>query len=798
MTTRGTTLEGERRQQVVAEDKETNATMAAAIKGFENYIKYLATGKLDGYLDSTRREDKLTDLEVKLPLNPILLLHDLGNHPDKDRIEKLFVRNTVHLFGVSGSGKTRLALEGLCLNWGLYISCIRTRGSASGSKDFEVATEEMLPTLGTLPSLSPWYGDTDRVSAMLLCARIFILKQFLQHIPVNTDATLARRRWVLAQVLPPRLDFWGDDLFVRVLRTLQRADMQIMRDIIASTLSELKTKRKDLFPDGRDTSLFVVIDEVQVAADNLKAYSNTGTDMHPILRKMYRFFRDTRFFTGFILSGTGLSMNMVDDVGTASAKYGLGVFTDIGRFTKDGSSQLDYICRHLTLSDNDSDRQLLERMVYWFSGRHRLTASLIELFICLENVPRHRVLTSFVEHLTGFKITDAIELEGGEPPISPELSVLISNHQPINELDRIFNEKNREELIQCLVEILRQWTLGSEPTAITNKNHMHDMIAWGLGVLDKTMNPWKFKAYKNYPVSISEPLVILSLRSFFQKYSHTMMETWMASAFHSAHNASSLGYIFEEAILLMLMDTFGGEYKPLSHAFHCSESLGSRKVTLVTLKRGADDTMQCYPVSWKTGNSDRLGLKASSPENILAFLHNPDGKPFLLPNTHMGPDVLCTLQDKETKELIILAVQAKVLPTLNSQKWRDAIISVTPKFFYTLEKGGKPDRYAQVPYPNLIDDLTASLEMVLGPAVYTPIADIYRSKLHSSIQAQQQSVSHSTRQTPRFLRIIATPDNEQQKNLKGEWKGDVAVLRWDVGTLYEFNGRITEGHSAPF
>ncbi|KAF8512021.1 hypothetical protein BU17DRAFT_96670 [Hysterangium stoloniferum] len=465
MTTRGTSLEDERRQQVVAEDKETNAMMAAAIKGFENYIKYLATGKLDGYLDSTRCEDKLTDLEVKLPLNPSLLLHDLGNHPDKDRIERLFIRNTVHLFGISGS--------------------------TSGSKGFEVVTEEMLPTVGTLPSLSPCDVATDRVSAMLLCSRIFILKQFVQHIPVNTDATLAWRRWVLAQVLPPHLDFWGDNLFIRVLRALQPADMQIMRDIIASTLSELKTKRKDLFPDGRDTSLFVVIDEVQVAVDHLKEYTNTGTDMHPIL--------------------------------------------------------------------------------------------------------------------------------DGETPISPELSVLISNHQPINELDRIFNEKNREELIQCLVEILRQWTLGSEPTAITNKNHMHDMIAWGLGVLDKTMNPWKFKTYKNYPVSISEPL-----------------------------------------------------------------------------------------------------------------------------------------------------------------------------------KGGKPDRYAQVPYPNLVDDLTASLEMVLGPAVYTPIADIYRSKLHSSIQAQQQSASHSMRQTPRFLRIIATPDNEQQKFLKGEWKGDVAVLQWDVGTLYEFNGRNTEGHSAPF
>jgi len=53
---------------------------------------------------------------------------------------------------------------------------------------------------------------------------------------------------------------------------------------------------------------------------------------------------------------------------------------------------------------------------------HRLTASLLELFLYSENVPPHRVFTSFAEHLTGFKITDAIELEDDKPPISPDLS----------------------------------------------------------------------------------------------------------------------------------------------------------------------------------------------------------------------------------------------------------------------------------------------------------------------------------------------------------------------------------------
>ncbi|KAF8508345.1 hypothetical protein BU17DRAFT_70833 [Hysterangium stoloniferum] len=548
-------------------DKETKATTAAAIQEF--------------------------DLNVKLPLDPILLLHDLGKRPDKDRMKNLFTRDTVHLFGVSGSG-----------------------------------------------------------------------------------ATLARRRWVLAQVLPPSLNFQDEDLFVRVLWTLRRSR----------------------------TPLFVVIDEAQVTADNLKEYfrSDTGTDMHPILREMYRFFLNTQLFTGFILSGTGLSMKMVKDaVGSVSAKNAAGsgtrVFTDIGRFTRDDSSQLDYIRRYLTLSDNNSDRRLLERMVYWFSGRHRLTASLIELFIYSENVPGHRVLTSFAERLTGFKITEAIDLEDDEPPICPELSTLISHYRSIGKLDRVFNEKNRpptyligEELIQYLVEVLMRWTLGSEPTTIAIERHMHEIIACGIGFLDKMTNAWEFKADENYPVYISEPLVVLSLSSLFQKHSHTMREIWMGNAFPSARTTSSLGYMFDQAILLVLMETFGGKFKPLG----------------------------------------RLPL-------LLAFLHDPDGKPFLLPDIHMGPDVLCTLQDEETKELIILAVQAKVSPSLDARKWRGAIISVTPEFLYTVQKGGKRYRYARVSYPELVDDLTECLEIIVGPAVYTPIAGTYRSQLRSSMRAQQ-------------------------------------------------------------
>ncbi|KAF8510406.1 hypothetical protein BU17DRAFT_98110 [Hysterangium stoloniferum] len=775
--------------------EETKRKIAAAFEDFEDYIEYVATGKLDRYFDSIQRHDKIIDLNVHLPLNPILLLHDLGKDVDTERIKKLFIDDTVHLFGASGSGKTRLSLDGLCCNWGLYISCRNTGGPASGSNDFTVATK-------MLEDMSTWKtGGSDehknnakaahRIFAMLLFVRIFVLKELVKRLPLNIDPMVARRRWVLVQVLPPRSERMDEDLFAKILGAIRRADTNIMVDLINSTNEEFMTKRKDLFSAGINTPLFVVIDEAQVAADHLKGCfrSSTGPDLRPILHEMYRFFLYSKIFTGIILSGTGLSMKVVEeDVGFAAAAKQSNkltrprVFTDVGRFASGDSSQEDYIRRYLTLSENDSDRRLLERMLYWLSGRYRLTASLIELFICFENVPRHRVLTSFVKHMTGFRLTDAIELEDGEPLISPELTEKIYSYHPVCEWKHLF-KGNREDLIQSSVDVLTRWTLGSEATTIAIEGGMHEMIAWGVGFLDKMPYNWDFDAGVNYPVYILEPLIVLSLSSCFERQAWTTKKTWIEKSLRNSSSKASLGFVFEEATLFVLMTIFGEKFTALEDAFHCSESIGSRKVTLVSLRRGADNILQSSPVSWNAGSSDRFGFKAKSPTDVLSFLHNPDGKAFLFPDTHMGPDLLCFLQDEETMELIILALQAKVSPSVPANIWQRAIISVTPDFFYTVVGKGKWEmgQYAPKSYPNLINDLMTTLEIILGPEIYMPIVETYCKKLHNSIQAQQQSASDSSRrQTPRFLRIIATPDDEQRERLKAEWKGDLAVLRWDV------------------
>jgi hypothetical protein len=350
-----------------------------------------------------------------------------------------------HLFSVSGSGKTRLSLDGLCCHWGFYISCRTGRALAFGSKDFEESMT-MLQTMSTWSegNVSNNASVTHRALAILICARFFILKQLVQHLPLDVDIKAARRCWVLAQVLPPSLSHEGGDLFVNVVQGLRGARIETMLDIIHSLQAEIMTKRKDLFPQGKKTPISIVVDEVQMAANNLNFLpSGSGTDnLRPILREVVSYCESERTFDKIILSGTSLSEKMERAVGSLSAKQNPGkrIFTDVGCFTTEDPSHENYISQYLNLDNNIiSDQRLLERMKYWFSGRYRLTASLIELFLHSGRVSPHRVLTAFAKHLTGFEITDAKDLEDDKPVISPDVQTKIANFPPLTDLVPLFS-----------------------------------------------------------------------------------------------------------------------------------------------------------------------------------------------------------------------------------------------------------------------------------------------------------------------------------------------------------------------
>jgi len=131
--------------------------------------------------------------------------------------------------------------------------------------------------------------------------------------------------------------------------------------------------------------------------------------------------------------------------------------------------------------------------------------------------------------LTGFTITDAIELEDEESPIPEELLLKILRFGPLIPAKRLFEESDSqydispvipsismsyfsgEMLVLVLVNVLMRWTIGSQPIPVDG--HMHELIDLGVGHL-KTVHSEEFDPDINHPVYISKPLVILSQFNF--------------------------------------------------------------------------------------------------------------------------------------------------------------------------------------------------------------------------------------------------------------------------------------------
>ena len=72
---------------------------------------------------------------------------------------------------------------------------------------------------------------------------------------------------------------------------------------------------------------------------------------------------------------------------------------------------------------------------------YRFTASLIELLLFTQSTSRHRVLSAFIHALTGFRVTDAIDLEEEEPPLANGIFEHIENHYGlVGDEDRLFGK----------------------------------------------------------------------------------------------------------------------------------------------------------------------------------------------------------------------------------------------------------------------------------------------------------------------------------------------------------------------
>ena len=230
-----------------------------------------------------------------------------------------------------------------------------------------------------------------------------------------------------------------------------------------------------------------------------------------------------------------------------------------------------------------------------------------------------------------------------------------------------------------------RWAICGQPTSIPIEHQMHDIIGLGIGHLAK-VPPEDFNAEGNHQVYIDEPLIILYLRCLFEKWHWTSRKVWISNLLSSALERLGIGYIFEEVVLMVLVEKFGNTFIALNEVFDFPQAstVGSRKVRLVSLRRDADGVMRCSPVSWTAGSSDQIGFNAVNPADVLAFFKDPYGKAALFPDVNCGPDLMNFFQEEKTGELIGASWQAKGSPTLKTEMWIQALNSVAPDYFYTV------------------------------------------------------------------------------------------------------------------
>jgi hypothetical protein len=93
---------------------------------------------------------------------------------------------------------------------------------------------------------------------------------------------------------------------------------------------------------------------------------------------------------------------------------------------------------------------------------YRFTASLIELLIQTESP--HRVLSAFTEFLTGFIITDALDLEDRELPLSEHTLRRIQDYGSLGTVGWHFETQESAD-IHLLIRLslaLMRWRIGSQ------------------------------------------------------------------------------------------------------------------------------------------------------------------------------------------------------------------------------------------------------------------------------------------------------------------------------------------------
>lgn len=273
----------------------------------------------------------------------------------------------------SGSGKTRILLEGLCRYWGLYLVCERETFSSIGSDDLASAIRSLASTTGFLHSpLDPSQIQVNTQIASLsfscvIAARLIILWEFLR-VGRKFDTLARPTQWLHMQILPE------PDIF----RTLAEELFKFPDKFISRIISLSAKAIREVI--GSSTLFFIVVDEAQAAATKypnaFQSASHKGS--RPVLTQILRTLCEVRAplsysSTTIVLSGTGIRYDSVRPImeSNISKNVGFQTVTDTGTFSPE--DQRKYLIKYLfpnVTHLSEADELFINHAWRWLRGRY--------------------------------------------------------------------------------------------------------------------------------------------------------------------------------------------------------------------------------------------------------------------------------------------------------------------------------------------------------------------------------------------------------------------------------------------
>ncbi|KAK0430880.1 hypothetical protein EV421DRAFT_236211 [Armillaria borealis] len=649
---------------------------------FSDVLRDYANGHLD-YHFSSRHDGKRPHANVHHPDadRVHLLLAGLGDPNDTLTSWKdVFHSNeedgadssTTILVDFPGAGKTRLQFEAVAEHFLLYLNCSRKKIAwTAGSDDVSWAMDHNI-RMRAVDNV----GTARRTVQTLLFSRIYILSYFMDLILTNPDVTAVavRRRFLLLQACPPAsmLNAGLYDIFSHLVWVAQPYGIGVLEAATNTAMQRLCRSICRLLSVGSESPLarlHLLIDEAQYLTQDPFLYDASNTPFLSQLLNATDKFLKPRIT---LITGSALSLSRLEHALTVW-KDGVGVtgvrcVFGIRKTMLNDDYVHNYIGRHMP--ELLSERRLLERIRDWLFPRPGLIAELLEIYktakLIKVRVPYHRLLSLMFANSSGYQPMDATLLEAKEEEI-PNALLSRGFRYGMVELAARLNASSKLQdvgFLNTVCQICYRWILSSEATLVFPKDDAILLINLGITPLlrHRARTLKQFKADALDCVWSVEPFGVIVLISLLRDVGTDVFNASMRYNATFASEQAQKGYIFEKLVTLVLMDAFGREGScVLNDVFRFAAPAPEwtkRRFRLVSLIRN-DDGLDSVPVTWKSGASPRLGYKAREPSDVLGWMKDPKGIPFLFPDNNHRSDAVVIIEEVKSGQRSILAIQDK-------------------------------------------------------------------------------------------------------------------------------------------